>query len=110
MFHSQLDHLVITAPSLAAGVDYVREMLGVAPQPGGRHPRMGTHNALLKLGKAAYLEVIAVDPGAPAPPWPAGSGSTGPRPRRRRSRPGSPGPMPSKPRRRYSRSSAGLNP
>jgi hypothetical protein len=33
---------------------------------GGKHPLMGTHNRLLSLGDL-YLEVIAVDPGAPSP-------------------------------------------
>ncbi len=41
--------------------------LGVAPQTGGEHVRMGTHNLLLRLGDASYLEVIAIDPAAPAP-------------------------------------------
>lgn len=36
------------------------------PQPGGQHEAFGTHNALLSLG-SAYLEVIAVNPDAPAP-------------------------------------------
>jgi hypothetical protein len=67
---THLDHLAITAPTLAEGVEYVRSILGVAPQPGGRHPRMGTHNCLLSLGPSAYLEVIAVDPEAPPPPEP----------------------------------------
>src|SRR6185295_3299699 len=31
---------------------------------------MGTHNRRLRLGDAIYLEVIAVDPGAPAPSGP----------------------------------------
>jgi hypothetical protein len=31
---------------------------------------MGTHNCLLRLGPAAYLEVIAVDPEAAAPSFP----------------------------------------
>lgn len=31
---------------------------------------MGTHNRLLKLGEGAFLEVIAVNPGAPAPDRP----------------------------------------
>jgi hypothetical protein len=70
MPHSHLDHLVVTAPTLAAGVAYVQAALGVAPQPGGRHPRMGTHNCLLKLGPRTYLEVIAVDPGAGEPGLP----------------------------------------
>jgi hypothetical protein len=63
----QLDHLVVTSPTLAAGVDWVHASLGVTPQAGGDHERMGTHNALLRLGNATYLEVIASDPGAPTP-------------------------------------------
>jgi hypothetical protein len=68
MLRSHIDHLVVTAPSLDIGVEYVREALGVSPQPGGQHVRMGTHNCLLKLGEALYLEVLSVDPGAPPPP------------------------------------------
>jgi len=68
---ARIDHLVVTAPSLAAGAEYVRAALGVELQPGGRHPRMGTHNSLLRLGPATYLEVIAIDPEAQAelPRW-----------------------------------------
>ena len=36
-------------------------------QPGGRHSRMGTHNALLKIGDNCYLEVISIDPDAECP-------------------------------------------
>lgn len=59
---SFIDHLVITAPDLESGSDYVFQQLGVKPQPGGKHERMGTHNRLLKLGDSIYLEVIAVNP------------------------------------------------
>lgn len=64
MLKSTLDHLVVTAESLSAGVNYVEQILGAAMQPGGEHVRMGTHNALLKIGPASYLEVIAVNPEA----------------------------------------------
>ncbi|MET3130677.1 hypothetical protein AAKU55_000935 [Oxalobacteraceae bacterium GrIS 1.11] len=70
MLVSCVDHLTITAPSLAEGVDYARRALGVAPLAGGAHPRMGTHNCLLKLGDELFLEVIAIDPAAAAPPRP----------------------------------------
>lgn len=67
MSSAQLDHIVITAPSLALGIDYVHRTLGVAPQKGGEHPRWGTHNYFLKLGEKIFLEVISVNPAAPAP-------------------------------------------
>jgi len=70
MLRSHIDHLVVTAPSLDIGVEYVRKALGVSPQPGGQHVRMGTHNCLLKLGEALFLEVISVDPAVPPPPRP----------------------------------------
>ena len=65
-----LDHLVVTAPDLDTGSAYVERCLGVAPQAGGEHPRMGTHNRLLRLGPDCYLEVIAVNPAAAAPALP----------------------------------------
>lgn len=65
-----LDHLVVAAASLPQGVDYVENRLGVTMTPGGRHPRMGTHNAVLRLGAAVYLEVIAIDPTADTPARP----------------------------------------
>jgi hypothetical protein len=66
-----LDHLIVAAASLAQGVAWCEATLGVSPGPGGRHPLMGTHNRLLKIATpafaGAYLEIIAIDPDAPAP-------------------------------------------
>ena len=67
----QLDHLVIASATLEEGVAWCEATLGVTPGPGGKHPLMGTHNRLLSIATAvfpdAYLEIIAIDPTAPAP-------------------------------------------
>jgi hypothetical protein len=65
-----IDHIIVTAPSLEIGAEYVRQILRVAPQVGGKHPRMGTHNLLLRLGNSLFLEVISPDPDAPSPERP----------------------------------------
>ncbi len=67
MISSVIDHLVVTAPTLASGIQYVEQSLGCKMQAGGQHPRMGTHNALLKIGTFSYLEVISIDPDAVTP-------------------------------------------
>ena len=66
----RLDHIVVVAETLAEGTDYVADTLGVSLQQGGDHAFMGTHNTLLSLGPEAYLEVIAINPDAPAPDRP----------------------------------------
>jgi len=66
----RIDHLVITASSLTLGAEFIEKCLGVAPQSGGEHPRMGTHNLLLRLGEEQYLEVIASNPQVPPPTRP----------------------------------------
>lgn len=64
----QVDHLVVLAPDLATGAAWCERTLGVAPALGGEHPLMGTHNRLLNISSPehprAYLEIIAINPGA----------------------------------------------
>jgi hypothetical protein len=62
-----LDHLVVAAATLEDGARWARERLGADVPAGGKHERLGTHNRVLRLGDAAYLEIIAVDPDAPPP-------------------------------------------
>lgn len=65
-----LDHLTVIAPSLEEGRAHIRDCLGLEIADSATHPEMGTHNCRLRLGDSTYLEVIAVDPDAPAPAGP----------------------------------------
>ena len=65
-----LDHLVVAAATIADGIEYFAEISGVAPQPGGKHVAMGTHNALVRLSGTTYLEIIAIDPDGAKPARP----------------------------------------
>jgi hypothetical protein len=64
---ARLDHFAIAATDLASGTAWLEARLGVQLAPGGVHPRMGTHNRVLRLGDGVYLELIAIDPAAPPP-------------------------------------------
>jgi hypothetical protein len=66
-----IDHLVIGARTLDEGVAWCEATLGVVPPAGGKHALMGTHNLVMSIASQAapkaYLEIIAIDPGAPDP-------------------------------------------
>lgn len=68
---THIDHLVVMAKTLEQGVHWCEETLGITPEAGGTHPQYGTHNRLFKIATPghplAYLELIAIDPGARGP-------------------------------------------
>lgn len=64
----ELDHIAVLGGTLAEAVAHVEQTLGQPMGPGGRHARYGTYNRLIGLAPAVYLEAIAIDPEAAAPP------------------------------------------
>jgi hypothetical protein len=65
-----VDHLVWGGPSLEQEISRLEQLTGVRAAIGGRHPDEGTHNALIRIGPAMYLELISPDPARPPPSRP----------------------------------------
>jgi hypothetical protein len=58
-----VDHIMWGARDLDEGVAFIEARTGVKPVFGGVHPKRGTRNALVSLGKRQYLEILSIDPG-----------------------------------------------
>jgi Glyoxalase-like domain len=63
---AHIDHVILGIGNLEQGIRAFTKATGVVPQRGGEHPGRGTANALVSLGTACYLEILA----------PAGAGSS----------------------------------
>ncbi len=59
---ASFDHIIYAISNLQAGIKSVKEKTGVEASFGGKHPHLGTQNALLSLGSDVYLEILSPDP------------------------------------------------
>ena len=66
---NNIDHIVWACRDLDSGIEDIEALTGVRAQPGGRHPDLGTHNALMHLGGRCYFEIVAPDPEQDGGPW-----------------------------------------
>ena len=66
--HNKIDHFAIGANHLDQGTDYIETKTGVKVPRGGKHEAMSTHNCVMQSGNESFLELIAIDPDAPADP------------------------------------------
>jgi len=67
MLHA-IDHLVIAVPDLTAATKTYRD-LGFTVVPGGRHPGLGTDNALIAFRDTSYLELLGFHEPRPDHRW-----------------------------------------
>lgn len=64
---NKIDHFAIGAETLEQGAEALKNALGVEVPRGGKHTAMSTHNCVVQAGCESFLEIIAIDPEAPAP-------------------------------------------
>lgn len=64
---NKIDHFAIGAATLEQGQDALAALLGVTVPKGGKHDAMSTHNCVMQSGNESFLEILAIDPEAPAP-------------------------------------------
>lgn len=68
----QIDHIVYAVKDLEVAIEWFEAQTGIRPVFGGYHQTQGTKNALVNLGDACYLEILAIDPNnlaIQAPRW-----------------------------------------
>jgi hypothetical protein len=58
----KIDHIVYVTENLEASTKYFEKKLGCKVYSGGRHVTKGTHNAIFRIGKQSYFEILAPDP------------------------------------------------
>ena len=63
----KIDHFTLGANDLNHATAYLEALTGAVLPKGGKHPLMSTHNGLTSTGERQFMELIAIDPEAPAP-------------------------------------------
>ncbi len=62
---SRIDHVILGINDLQKGIEELERLTGVRAVFSGAHPGRGTQNALISLGGAHYLEILAPNPDDP---------------------------------------------